>query len=92
MAILSPKQHRKNAENSDAAKVAEAVERCNDRIGKAIQNDDNGVRVYTGIDYSDWHLQSLVESELESAGYRVDSEMSVRHGLIIDIEWDDPTD
>lgn len=92
MGLLTPQQHRDSIGNSDANKVAEAIELCNERIADAIRRDDTGCRVHTNIDYSDWHLQTLVESELESAGYRVDAEMSVRHGLIIDIEWDPPTE
>lgn len=92
MGILSPQQHRDNAGRADARLVAEAIDLCNERIAEAIRNDDTGCRVHTAIGYSDWHLKSLVESELECAGYRVDAEMSVRHGLIIDIEWDPPID
>lgn len=45
------------------------------------------VRVHAGIAYGASDLQHRLESALEDAGYRVDSEMSLRHGLMLDIEW-----
>lgn len=87
MGILTPSENQAAADHQPSG-LEEAIAYCNSKIQGAMAEDEKFVRVVTGIPYSGYRQQEKLEEALRGAGYRVDSEMQVRHGLVIDIEWD----
>lgn len=88
MHILSPTEQRRKTRQDQSHAVDAAIALCNEKIAEAMRAEKNKVRVCTGIPYGDSDYVA-VDSALETAGYRVDSEVSLRHGHIVDIEWDE---
>lgn len=88
MSIASPSSLREQAAQQKTNNVDDAMRYCEDKIRDAMARNVNSVRICTGIEYGDSDYM-LVDSALEAAGYRVDSDVSLRHGHIVDVAWDD---
>lgn len=72
-------------EHHRSERLDRACEHCNHRIAEALDRDESEVRVWTGFDYTERDLAHRLENLLIEKGYRVDGEMQVRHGYVIDI-------
>lgn len=88
MPIFSPIENRQLIDNQTSSSLEYSLDYCNEKVQEAMRSRKTMVCVWTGIEYGNFSQQYALESKLVSAGYRIDSEMSVRHGLIIDIIWD----
>lgn len=88
MPIYSPSEMQEQAAQLKGNQVEDALERCNKKIREAMAQGDTKVRIWTGIEYGDSDY-IYVDSALEAAGYRVDSEVGLRHGHVVDVEWDE---
>lgn len=87
MPLYNPSMMQAQAAQQKQRVVAAAIEHCSEKIRDAMSQDKTSVRNWTGIEYGDMEYLA-VDSALDAAGFRVNSSVSLRHGHIVDVEWD----